>query len=100
MHAVAGVGNPERFFTSQERASITIVRHPFADHHDFVPGDLEFGDDRPVLMTDKDAVKCEQFVQPGFFSVSVDALVSGDIEQSILDQLKALKSAEVEIKGI
>lgn len=89
VHAVAGVGNPERFFGSLERAGITIITHAFADHYRFASGDLEFDDRLPVLMTDKDAVKCEEFAQPDVFAVSVDALVSDDIERAILDRLKA-----------
>ncbi len=91
VHAVAGVGNPERFFDSLERAGIDIIRHAFADHHRFVAGDVEFGDERPVLMTDKDAVKCELFARPNYYSVSVDARVSDDIITGIEDRLAARK---------
>ena len=58
-HAVAGIGHPERFFASLEEAGIRVAeRHVFPDHHAFSPGDFAFVDERPVVMTEKDAVKC------------------------------------------
>lgn len=57
VHAVAGIGDPERFFRQLSAAGLNVIPHPFPDHHPFTPGDLEFGDDAPVLMTEKDAVK-------------------------------------------
>jgi len=57
VHAVAGIGDPNRFFLHLVRLGVKPIAHPFPDHHRFVPQDLEFGDDAPVLMTEKDAVK-------------------------------------------
>ena len=61
VHAVAGIGDPTRFFLHLARFGMKVVPHPFPDHHPFVPADLEFGDDAPVIMTEKDAVKCRRF---------------------------------------
>ena len=61
VHAVAGIGNPERFFKSLRDAGLDIEPHPFPDHHPFTGEDLHFGDDAPILMTEKDAVKCRTF---------------------------------------
>src|SRR6188768_366671 len=58
VHAVAAIGNPQRFFDMLREAGLTLYEHPMADHHDFKSGDLDFGDSLPVLMTEKDAVKC------------------------------------------
>jgi tetraacyldisaccharide 4'-kinase len=73
VHAVAGIGDPERFFAMLRRAGLTIQTHPFADHHPFCATDLDFGDDNPVLMTEKDAVKCEAFAKANWWAVPVDA---------------------------
>ncbi|EIL92815.1 tetraacyldisaccharide 4'-kinase [Rhodanobacter spathiphylli] len=73
VHAVAAIGNPQRFFDSLRDAGIEVIGHPFADHHAFVPGDLAFGDQLPLLMTDKDAVKCAGFARPDWFRVPVRA---------------------------
>ena len=57
-HAVAGLGNPERFFRQLEQQGIEIARHAFSDHHRFEETDLVFDDSLPVLMTEKDGIKC------------------------------------------
>ncbi len=58
VHAVAGIGNPERFFLQLEQAGIDIIRHVFPDHHDFGKDDLSFADNNDILMTEKDGIKC------------------------------------------
>ncbi|WP_254275123.1 tetraacyldisaccharide 4'-kinase [Halomonas sp. 3H] len=58
VHAVAGIGNPSRFFASLEALGVAVIPHPMTDHHAFRAEDLAFGDDRPLVMTAKDAVKC------------------------------------------
>lgn len=58
VHAVAGIGNPQRFFRMLEAAGLEIIPHPFPDHHRYLAADIDFGDAAPVLMTEKDAVKC------------------------------------------
>jgi len=73
VHAVAGIGNPARFFTMLRAAGIEAIEHAFADHHVFHAADLDFGDDVPVFMTEKDAVKCTAFVRENFWSVPVRA---------------------------
>jgi tetraacyldisaccharide 4'-kinase len=61
VHAVAGIGNPARFFAKLDALGIRPVLHPFPDHHPFTAADIAFADARAVLMTEKDAVKCESF---------------------------------------
>lgn len=73
VHAVAGIGNPERFFANLRAHGIDVVPHPFLDHHVFSGTDFAFGDDLPVLMTEKDAIKCEEFVDPRLWRVPVRA---------------------------
>ena len=57
VHAVAGIGNPQRFFNALAGLGAKPVCHAFPDHHEFRAGDLEFGDDLPIIMTEKDAVR-------------------------------------------
>ncbi|WP_458072059.1 tetraacyldisaccharide 4'-kinase [Rhodanobacter sp. BL-MT-08] len=73
VHAVAAIGNPQRFFDSLRGAGIEVIEHAFADHHRFAPAELDFADDLPLLMTDKDAVKCRGFAQPHWWRVPVRA---------------------------
>jgi tetraacyldisaccharide 4'-kinase len=73
VHAVAAIGNPRRFFDSLRAAGVEVIEHAFPDHHGFVPAELGFADGLPLLMTDKDAVKCRRFAQPGWWRVPVQA---------------------------
>ena len=72
-HAVAAIGNPRRFFDSLRLAGVDVIEHVFADHHAFVSADLDFGDGLPLLMTDKNAIKCQCFAQPHWWRVPVRA---------------------------
>jgi tetraacyldisaccharide 4'-kinase len=74
-HAVAGIGNPARFFASLAAQGIAVHGHPFADHHAFTRDDFTFADGCPVLMTDKDAVKCRSFAKPNWWRVPVRAVL-------------------------
>jgi tetraacyldisaccharide 4'-kinase len=74
VHAVAGIGDPKRFFLHLARHGVMGVPHPFPDHHPFRAADLEFGDDAPVLMTEKDAVKCKRFAKPQHWILPVRAV--------------------------
>jgi tetraacyldisaccharide 4'-kinase len=88
VHAVAGVGNPARFFAQLRAAGLDVVEHPFADHHPFVPSDIRFDDDSPVLMTDKDAIKCAVFADSRCWSVPARARLS----DAFFDAVAALVS--------
>jgi tetraacyldisaccharide 4'-kinase len=73
VHAVAGIGHPNRFFLHLARLGVTPLPHPFPDHHPFRPQDLEFGDDAPVLLTEKDAVKLRHAARPDWWVLPVTA---------------------------
>jgi tetraacyldisaccharide 4'-kinase len=84
VHAVAAIGHPLRFFDSLRAAGIDVIEHAFADHHAFVPTDLAFADDLPVLMTDKDAVKCQPFAQSHWWRVPVRAELPPALHAAVL----------------
>ena len=73
VHAVAGIGDPQRFFGHLVRLGVRPIEHPFPDHHPFRPADLEFGDDAPVVMTEKDAVKLRHAARPNWWVLPVTA---------------------------
>jgi tetraacyldisaccharide 4'-kinase len=62
IHAVAGIGNPLRFFSQLEKAGLDIIPHAFPDHYRYTVEDIDFGDNRDVLMTEKDGIKCRQMI--------------------------------------
>jgi tetraacyldisaccharide 4'-kinase len=90
VHAVAGIGNPQRFFTSLRAAGIDTIEHAFPDHHVFSAADLDFGDDLPVLMTEKDAVKCSAFARANWCSVPVRAQLPMEFFDAVADRIRAI----------
>jgi tetraacyldisaccharide 4'-kinase len=91
VHAIAGIGNPQRFFARLRDAGLELIEHPFPDHAHFRPEQLEFADGLPVLMTEKDAVKCRAFggadrwylpVAAGFSDADAHAL-RGALERAL-----------------
>lgn len=87
VHAVAGIGHPRRFFDMLRAAGIEPVEHAFADHHAYRPGDLEFADDDPVLMTEKDAVKCEGIADARAWQVPVEVSLDARVFRHIESML-------------
>jgi tetraacyldisaccharide 4'-kinase len=83
VHAVAGIGNPERFFRSLQDAGLQVEPHSFPDHYQYRPGDIRFGDGRPVFMTEKDAVKCRHFAAENDWFVPVEVLMSDEFCASL-----------------
>jgi tetraacyldisaccharide 4'-kinase len=75
LHALAGIADPARFFDALRAAGLEVAGHPFADHHPFTEADFGFDDGRPLLMTEKDAVKCRRFARSHWFAVAVDAVL-------------------------
>lgn len=84
VHAVAGIGFPPRFFRQLTEQGVEVVEHPFPDHHPFVKPDLQFEDHLPVLMTEKDAVKCREFASEEQWCLPVDAQVDERATQLLL----------------
>jgi tetraacyldisaccharide 4'-kinase len=87
VHAVAGIGNPQRFFRDLRDRGIELVEHPFPDHHPFTAADLTFGDDLPVLMTQKDAVRCKELEDARLWYVPVVARFSESQARELLDRV-------------
>lgn len=73
VHAVAGIGNPERFFRTLKRLGLDVTAHPFPDHHRFQAQDLNFEDTGAIVMTAKDAVKCRHLADTRCWVLDVEA---------------------------
>lgn len=73
VHAVAGIGNPSRFFDSLASIGIKTTNHPYPDHYNFSRDDLDFGDNQDIIMTEKDAVKCRRFAGENWWALEVNA---------------------------
>ena len=96
VHAVAGIGNPGRFFASLREHGLALVEHPFPDHHTFTRDDLRFTPAHPLLMTEKDAVKCVDFQLPAAFAVPVRAELPAGFFAQLHERLAEWSSAHAD----
>lgn len=87
MHAIAGIGNPERFFRLLEAHDIEVIRHPLGDHADIRQKDLRFSDDYDVVMTEKDAVKCRELDTSHCWYVPVDFSIDDRDAEFVLNRI-------------
>ena len=104
VHAIAGIGHPERFFEQLERAGLTLITHAFPDHHVYKESDLDFeskstlasggaNDKKALFMTEKDAVKCSAFAADNNWTVPVTAKLSNHLISGFLNKVKQIKDA-------
>ena len=96
VHAVAGIGEPNRFFLHLGRLGVKLAPHPFPDHHRFTPEELDFGDEAPVMMTEKDAVKLRHAARSNWWVLPVTAELDaafGDWLSEKLDGFRRSKAA-------
>lgn len=84
VNAVAGIGNPARFFDTLRLLGLEVLEHPFADHHVYNAEDLQFNNAFPVVMTEKDAVKCISLANDDFYALHVQM----ELPAVWLDQLQ------------
>ena len=87
VHAIAGIGHPERFFGYLKKLGLTLIAHPYPDHHQFSAADLACSDANALLMTEKDAVKCSAFADEKCWVLRVDARLDPALIQLILKKI-------------
>ena len=84
VHAIAGLGNPNRFFDLLLRLGFEFDKNPFPDHHKYNKRDLYYLDHLPILMTEKDAAKCKHFNNSKIWYLSIES----KIESQFIDRLE------------
>lgn len=87
VHALAGIGRPDRFFDQLRAMGLDVVEHPFPDHHQYAPADLDFAPGEAKLMTSKDAVKCAPFAPDNAWEFPVQATIGSGAADRILEKL-------------
>lgn len=86
--AIAGIGNPQRFFKQLAEAGLNCETIAFPDHHAFAAANLHFKDGKPLIMTEKDAVKCGSFAQANHWYLPISAELAESFSQQLLQLLK------------
>lgn len=91
LHAVAAIGNPQRFFGLLDHLGFVFERHAFPDHHAFEPADIAFDDNKKLLMTEKDAVKCKAIANENCWFMQVSAELPEMFDQQVLELLNSVR---------
>ena len=91
VHAVAGIGNPQRFVTSLKQLGFEVLLHAWPDHHSFTGNELDFDDDLPVIITAKDAVKCTDVSNDNVWVLDVMAKPEAEFLDKLVNQVVSLK---------
>ena len=88
LHAVAGIGNPERFFNYLKALGLVFDSSSYKDHYRFTKKDFKTMSDKNIIMTEKDAIKCEKFARDNFWYLPVSAEINSKFIDVILKKLK------------
>ncbi|TNF36854.1 MAG: tetraacyldisaccharide 4'-kinase [Gammaproteobacteria bacterium] len=91
VHAVAGIGNPQRFFDTLAGLGVAVIPHAFADHHAYQPEDVAFGDNLAIVMTAKDAIKCAAWANDKVWVLDVQARLPQGVLDTVLTQLDGVR---------
>lgn len=90
VHAVAGTGNPERFFSLLRRHDLKVIGHAFPDHHHYRIEEMQFEGEHPLVMTEKDAVKCERLKLRNAWYVPISISLPSTFEYQLNHLLQEL----------
>lgn len=88
VHAVAGIGNPDRFYDLLRGYGIQVIEHSLKDHAALTFSQLNFGDDFNVFMTEKDAVKLQRNANDKFWYVPVDLKIDSNISTNLINDIE------------
>jgi len=88
VHAIAGIGNPSRFFNALRAQNLNIIEHEFPDHAMLNKQDVTFSDQKPVLMTEKDAVKCRDYGLNNLWFIPMQVELPQDFISRVVQKLK------------
>ena len=88
VHVVTGIGNPQRFINTLEQAGLQVLAHLYPDHHAFTGAEIRFDDALPILMTEKDAVKCRQYAVQNVWYLPIEAVLDECLAQALLKRLQ------------
>ncbi len=89
LHAVAGIGEPQRFFDHLRSLGLSFTAHAFPDHHDYAAADLNFVGDA-ILTTEKDALKFFGIATLPVWVLPVDAQIEPDLAAHVLRMLEKI----------
>lgn len=99
MAAIAGIGQPNKFFKQLVLMGLAVKEIPFPDHHVYTPQELDVISCEILLMTEKDAVKCRQFAKAHHWVLPVSAIIQGDLMTKLIESLSQIKQERRKKEG-
>ncbi len=87
VHALAAIGNPQRFFNALKAKGVNIIEHEYPDHASLKHTDVVFSDQLPVLMTEKDAVKCQSYNLTNTWVVPLETELPEDFIRRVVERV-------------
>lgn len=90
LQAIAGIGNPDRFFQTLNTMGLSFASRAFADHYPYQAEDLSAWQHKTLLMTEKDAVKCQSFTGEQWWYLHVAAVIPEAVKAVAWQQLQEL----------
>jgi len=97
IHAIAGIGNPQRFFDTLKQMGLDVIAHSFADHYQYRSADIRFDAADIVCMTEKDAVKCRQYAAENCYYLRISAHLEPAFIDKLCSQIDAVSAAKLTI---
>lgn len=89
VHAIAGIGNPHGFYELLRAGGLGVIEHSFPDHHDYKRSDINYNDNLPVIMTEKDAVKCFRYAEDNTWYLPVSVKLPNNFDAQFVDLLES-----------
>ena len=89
VHAIAGIGHPQRFFYLLREQGLKVIEHSFPDHYYYYESEIEFDDEYPVIMTEKDAVKCFRFTKKNMWYLPISLKINDVFDSELIKLLKS-----------
>lgn len=89
--AMAGIGNPERFFKTLSQLGLSYLKHPLPDHYHYTIADFKDVNDSQIIMTEKDAVKAKSYAKGNMWYVPIKTMASDSFNRLVLDKLQSQK---------
>lgn len=89
VYGIAGIGNPDSFFSLLRSLGFQVIEKIFPDHHEFISSDFDDLDDLPVIMTEKDAVKCNFINKRNYWYLKIEANLEETFKEKFLEEIKS-----------
>ncbi len=93
--AIAGIGNPQRFFATLKSLNVTFDEQSFPDHYNYTQADFS-SNTRPLVMTEKDAVKCGSFFQSDWYFLKVKADLDPEFTKQLINRIRTVQCTRIE----